>query len=246
MSVETSELCRVAVSSDLPSRLLSTSVLLLVGSDVSFFSRAVSNQGFSSPFQVRRTAAWYSSLSNCTRFSERRITCISSSMPCRLSTTYRCFLRIFLNPALSFPHTNNICALYNIIPEHIADVWRVKFKIHAVRRALLLLIDNIYKHIDRFICLSINKCAPLHRNQSLKQEWKVEYKKLQRRKYVVRTTARRPWPAPTPTRLALTRKRSRISATVSAQEWEIWKGRVAPSSVPASSTVWQQKTRSKP
>lgn len=169
MSVETSELCRVAVSSDLPSRLLSTSVLLLVGSDVSFFSKAVSNQSFSSPFQVRRTAAWYSSLSNCTRFSERMITCISSSMPCRLSTTYRCFLRIFFNPALSFPHTNNICALYNIIPEHIAVVWRVKFKIHAVRRALQLLIDNIYKHIDPFICLSINKCAPLHRNQSLKQ-----------------------------------------------------------------------------
>lgn len=168
MSVETSELCRVAVSSDLPSRLLSTSVLLLVGSDVSFFSKAVSNQSFSSPFQVRRTAAWYSSLSNCTRFSERMITCISSSMPCRLSTTYRCFLRIFFNPALSFPHTN-ICALYSIIPEHIDVAWRVKLKIHAVRRALLLLIDNIYKHIDRFVCLSINKCAPLHRNQSLKQ-----------------------------------------------------------------------------
>ena len=116
----------------------------------------------------------------------------------------------------------------------------------TVRRALQLLIDNIYKHIDRFVCPSINKCPSLHRNQSLKQKWKAEYKKLQRRKYVVRTTARRPWPAPTPTRLVLTRKRSRTSATVSAQEWEIWKGRVAPSSVPASSTVWQQKTRSKP
>ena len=39
----------------------------------------------------------------------------------------------------------------------------------TVRCALQLLIDNIYKHIDRFICPSINKCSSLHRNQSLKQ-----------------------------------------------------------------------------